>query len=190
MLFQGNSLWQILEAFGEDHRAAVFAMGLHHNLGFICIGEDLIKSDLFTAVGLEALVAHEVSHVYHNHLVKTLILTTIVSMLIDRMVSTRGFVIPDWWDYREIGFRMNALVYTLVAAWIYRCFEEEADMTAARIIDDPVALGKALEALKQNFREKPHLIYDLVTELFSNYPLLKNRKAYLKQAALNKEEQG
>lgn len=90
-------------------------------------------------------------------------------------------------DDPVVIWSLHGLVYTIIASAVCRLFEKEADMTASRIIDDPRVLGQALDGLEKNFREKPHFIYDFVTELFVSHPLTKNRKAYLTQAALNKE---
>lgn len=182
LIFKGSLLSLIPEHCGVDFRCNASAMSVYHNLGLICIGDDLIKG--LSDGELEAIIAHELGHINHNHLLKRLMFGPIIYLL------TNLFLLEPLYYLGVFNLLGSSAYWALATSGVYllsRTQEKEADLCAAKIIDDPCQISKALYKLEIIYREKSHAIMDFIDTFTSTHPLTKNRKKYIAQAAFEKE---
>lgn len=176
------------------------------SISVIFVGRDLI--DNMTEPEIEAIIAHELGHIDKYHSLKRIVYVTILALVLKYLIvkffpeSDRIGVGVAFMRFSDDGLgykRSNKLVtklirgYTvayiaknLVEKFISRCFEEEADILAASIINDPMSLAKALGCLEQTSSNKDRFIMDYIMELTRTHPLTKHRKAYLKDFVAKK----
>jgi Zn-dependent protease with chaperone function len=196
LVFKGNLVSSGLNQIGYDYTCDVFAISLTKSISLVYVGSDLI--DNLTEAELEAIVAHELGHIDKYHLVKSFIwigiLDLIFEYLVKRFPETKRVwlhFVPEFTDPYVSGYLLDFLKLFTVAYiakeiienFIFRCYEKEADLFAASIIDDPNVLGQALEDINKTYAKNDRFILDGLTRLFSTHPLRKDRVAYLKALA-------
>jgi len=138
-----------------------------------------------TADEILAVLAHEIGHLKNHHIIKNLLLMSIVSLLLfaaaaalirwDTLYRSFGFIgVEDYiglfllgmlWE--PIGFFLTPLTMALS-----RHYEREADQYAIRVIGSPAPLASALRQLaKDNLSNiHPHPLYVLLN--YSHPPLV------------------
>jgi hypothetical protein len=149
-----------------DFQNNAFATGLRskdRTLSLICIGVDVIEN--LTDSELEMVIAHELQHINHNHIIKMLIGGFIISLLMS-------------------GFPAEALWTLVLKNVLSRACETEADLEAGVLTQRPLDLANALDkiALVNNYKYR---ITDCIEWLISSHPLTRTRRGYLEE--LDKE---
>lgn len=133
--------------------------GLVPWLRYLLISDGLIGR--LSTIELRAVVAHEIAHVKHRHLVYSclsLLLPCLSIVVIKQMFVTQ--TTHDGVDYVLISVAMSC--WLLIHRFICRCFEHHADIEACRILMpnnqitlDSQCVGELSDALKKlNFGEE------------------------------------
>ena len=149
-----------------DFQNNAFAAGLRskdRTLSLICVGVDLIEN--LTDSELEAVVAHELQHINHNHIIKIFVGSFIISLLVS-------------------GFPLEALCSLVLKNLLSKACESEVDLDVAVLTQRPLELANALDKLGLIDNHKSR-ITDCITWLLSSHPSTKTRRKYLEK--LDKE---
>lgn len=198
LIFKGNLLWNVLEHCGIDFKCNAFAYSLSRSFGFICIGEDLIQ--YLSEQELEAIIAHELSHIHHNHVPKKIFLELTFYLVLLKIVQNLGLTNRAIWTNRALVLNQRImhvdasdLAVLFLDLAIIRLFsrycEKEADLTAITIIDDSQQLVNGLFKIEKISKLKQRIINDFISEIKSMHPLSKNRAQYIKKALKTDESQ-
>lgn len=188
LILKGNPLSTAAEHCGIDFKCNAFAWSLAQNFGLICIGEDLIQC--LSRQELEAIVAHELSHIQHNHVPKQLVLTLLSHLFASKLIESLGLqnrvvvttfgLVVDGQAKRVDAFDVAPYILDLMTLKLFsRYCENEADLTAAGIIDDPQQLSNALFKIEKISNLKRRVIADTIAEFSSTHPLSKHRAQHL-----------
>lgn len=195
LIFTGNPLSTAAEHCGIDFKCNAFAWSLAKNFGLICIGEDLIQC--LSPQELEAIVAHELSHIHHNHVPKQILLMVLFHIFGVKIIEALG--LNNKAVITSFGLAVNSKVIHVsafdVAPYILdlitiklfsRYCENEADATAAGIIDDHKQLSNAIFKIGKISNLKRRVIADTIAEVASTHPLSKHRAQHLEALAQQK----
>ncbi len=158
----------------EQKQVNAFAWSVHPNIGFVFIGKKLIE--ILSDDELEAVIAHELSHVYYNHVMQQLATNIVISPFILKNILT---------------YKTQALfVPAFISCGCSRAHERQADEKAAEIIDNPRSAANALDKISKavgykESRPKTALGKGLkfVEGIFSSHPSIHERKKYLNKLA-------
>jgi Zn-dependent protease with chaperone function len=175
-----------------------FATGRNPQRGVVCITEGLMQ--MLPEDELEAVIAHELSHIKHGDTLTATVAVTI-SVAISLLTETGMTGMFAMFNYRNANpIRLAALFPTLLLApltatltqlAISRTREYAADAGSASLTGNPRALANALERLENNSQQQsisteenpalaPLLIINpfkgkLVNRLFATHPPTNNR---------------
>jgi Zn-dependent protease with chaperone function len=195
-VFKGNLLSSGLNELGYDYTCNVYALSLTKSTSLICVGRDLV--DNLTESELEAVVAHELGHIDKYHVIKGLIWIWVLIFTFKYLVKFFPATNRVWYHFVPEcldpyvseylaqfleSFTVAYIAKKLIKNFVFRCQEKEADLFAASIIDDPNALGQALECMDKVYTQKDRVVLDGLMRLFRTHPLRKDRVAYLKALA-------
>jgi Zn-dependent protease with chaperone function len=196
LIFTGNPLSTAAEHCGIDYKCNAFAFSLAKNFGLICIGEDLIQC--LSPQELEATIAHELSHIHHNHVPKKILLTALFHLfavkfiehlgLRNRVIITSFGVAIDGEAKHCSAFDLAPYILDIITLKFFsRYFENEADATAATIIDDPKEVSNAVFKIEKISNLKRRIVADTIAEATSTHPLTKHRAQNLAVLAQKNE---
>jgi STE24 endopeptidase len=159
----------------------------------ILLGDTLLES--YSKDEIETVIAHELGHYKHKHIIKNIIIGTVSSFLTLFLIAYLYRLSLPWFGFSDIT-RISAL--PLLSVWgmiigliqnpvgniISRKYEYEADRYAVKSTADPAAFTSALEKLtEQNLGDKePH---PFVEWFFYSHPSIKNRIAAINKFSEN-----
>ncbi len=153
----------------------------------IILGDTLLEK--FTDDEIETVIAHEMGHYKHKHIIKNIIIGTASSFLSFFLMAYFYKLSLSWFGFSVLS---DIAALPILSLWamligivlepltniISRKFEHEADEYAVRTTDKKDVFIKTLEKLtEQNLSDKePH---PLVEWFFYSHPSIKNRIAFL-----------
>jgi heat shock protein HtpX len=177
-----------------------FATGANRNKALVAVSTGLLQGMRQDEV--EAVLAHEVSHVANGDMVTlaliqgvvntfVIFLSRVIGHLVDRVVFKveRGHG-PAFWITAIVAELILGVLASIIVMWFSRRREFRADAGGARLTS-PRAMAAALERLKQAY-EQPHLPDQLAafgisgkigqgfSRLFMSHPPLDERIAALR----------
>ncbi len=181
----------VMDGSKRSTKSNAFCTGLG-NKKRIALFDTLLKNQ--TIPELVAILAHEIGHAQHKHLLKGLLVQTcktgviflFMGMVIRSPELFRAFGITQ--PSVHTGLVIFALLYTPVSlvlgpfsAYVSRKHEFQADAFAARTLDDPLAMISALKKLSVSNRSNltPHPWY--VAFYYSHPPVLQRIRAIRKR---------
>lgn len=204
-IMKGNSFSYLIEKLGIYHvKNQLCTISLTSNISMLMIGEQILTGhqgstgDRLYDNELEALIAHELSHIYHNHFIKKLTLglacTALTTFLgcakkivpqtpaefLDGVITeinpqpTQARAFNSWAGIASFTSSVIGL-----NAYSRHC-EQQADTTATTIIKNPSSLARSLDkvrALQQNQSTWKTWAYSW----FSTHPTIGERKKKLEQ---------
>lgn len=153
----------------------------------IILGDTLLKE--YTTDEIETVIAHEMGHYKHKHIIKNLFIGTISSFLMFFLIAYFYQISLSWFGFNNIsqiaalpvlslwamiiGFLMEPLTNI-----ISRKFEYQADEYAVKSTNKKQIFINTLNKLtEQNLSDKdPH---PLIEWLFYSHPSIKNRVAHI-----------
>jgi len=163
----------------------------------ITIGADLLVDPVcqLQYSELKAVVAHELAHVKHGHVCKR------VNWFFGFWAATAA-TLAGIRKCTHYATSYDAVIRLQLAAditpWVIGVFpllkvtrlqEEEADRTAATVVDDPTALTRGLEKLYKMNRRHTNVFNSFgnaFMNFWSTHPTLKDREKYLEEIAAEK----
>ena len=153
----------------------------------ILLGDTLL--DEFTNDEIETVIAHELGHYKHKHIIKNLIIGTLSSFITLYLLALLYSNSLSWFGFKNI-YDIAAL--PILALWgmllgilqapltniLSRKFEYEADEYSVKVTNKPEVFIGTLEKLnEQNLGDKePH---PFVEWFFYSHPSIKKRIAYI-----------
>ena len=176
-----------------------FATGMNRNNALVAVSSGLLSS--MTRDEVEAVLAHEVSHVANGDMVTmaliqgvvntfVIVLSRIVGHLVDRVVfkTERGHG-PAYWITSIIAELVLGILASLITRWFSRQREYRADAGAAKLVG-PNKMIAALQRLNNTSTEAlPEQLNALgisggassFSELFMTHPKIDDRINALRQ---------
>ncbi len=154
----------------------------------ILLGDTLL--DNFNNDEIETVLAHEMGHYYHKHILKNIVLGTVTSFLTLYLISVFYNLSLSWFGFNSIT-QISAL--PILSLWgmligivqqplvnmLSRKYEYQADSYAIKATGKPEDFVRTLEKLnEQNLGDKePHPI---VEWFFYSHPSIKKRVSFIK----------
>lgn len=142
-------------AIYNDATPNAFATGMNKNNALVAVSSGLLQS--MTKEEVEAVLAHEVSHVANGDMITmaliqgvvntfVIVLSRIVGHLVDRVVfkTERGHG-PAFWITSIIAELVLGILASIIVMWFSRQREYRADAGAARLVGP----GKMIAALQR-----------------------------------------
>lgn len=176
-----------------------FATGMNRNNALVAVSTGLLSS--MTKDEVEAVLAHEVSHIANGDMVTmaliqgvvntfVIVLSRVVGHLVDRVVfkTERGHG-PAYWITSIIAELVLGILASLITRWFSRQREYRADEGAAKLVGANKMIA-ALERLGGTSSEAlPDQLNALgisgdkssISELFMTHPKLEDRISALRQ---------
>lgn len=161
----------------------------------ILLGDTLL--DNYSRDEIETVIAHELGHYKHKHIVKNLVFGTVSSFLTFFLISVLYGVSLKWFGFSSITeiaalplltlwAMLIGVVQTPLGSNISRRYEYQADEYAVKVTGKPDAFVNTLEKLnEQNLGDKdPH---PFVEWFFYSHPSIKKRIAAIRKI---KEDKG
>ncbi len=149
----------------------------------IILGDTLL--DGYSKEEIETVIAHELGHYKHKHIVKNIFISTIFSFLTLFLIAFFYEFSLSWFNFSDITQiaalpilslwgMLIGLIQTPISNWISRKYEYEADEYAVRSTRNPNAFKETLKKLSdQNLGdEDPH---PFVEWFFYSHPSIRNR---------------
>jgi len=154
----------------------------------ILLGDTLL--DNFNNDEIETVLAHEMGHYYHKHILKNIVLGTVTSFLTLYLISVFYNLSLGWFGFNSI-IQISAL--PILSLWgmligiaqqplvnmLSRKYEYQADSYAIRVTNKSDDFVRTLEKLnEQNLGDKePH---PFVEWFFYSHPSIKKRISFIK----------
>jgi STE24 endopeptidase len=149
----------------------------------ILLGDTLL--DNYTSDEIETVIAHELGHYYHKHILKNIVFGTVTSFLTLYLIAFLYNISLLWFGFENIVQISALLVLSLwamliglletpISSAISRKYEYEADKYAIKATGKPDDFIRTLEKLnEQNLGDKePH---PFVEWFFYSHPSIKKR---------------
>jgi heat shock protein HtpX len=180
-------------AIYNDATPNAFATGMNKNNALVAVSSGLLQS--MTQEEVEAVLAHEVSHVANGDMITmaliqgvvntfVIVLSRIVGHLVDRVVfkTERGHG-PAFWITSIIAELVLGVLASIIVMWFSRQREYRADAGAARLVGS----GKMIAALQRLARSSTQPLPDQLTAfgisggkagisaLFMTHPAIEDR---------------
>lgn len=187
-------------AIYNDATPNAFATGMNKNNALIAVSSGLLQS--MTQDEVEAVLAHEVSHVANGDMITmaliqgvvntfVIVLSRIVGHLVDRAVfkTERGHG-PAFWITSIIAELVLGVLASIIVMWFSRQREYKADAGAARLVGP----GKMIAALQRLARGSTEPLPDQlsafgisggkagISALFMTHPAIEDRINALRNA--------
>ena len=154
----------------------------------ILLGDTLINE--FTNEEIETVIAHELGHYKHKHIIKNLIIGTLSSFVTLYLLALLYSYSLSWFGFESItdiaalpilvlwGMLLG-IIQTPLTNILSRKFEYEADEYAVKVTNKPEIFINTLEKLnEQNLGDKePH---PFVEWFFYSHPSIKRRTEHIK----------
>lgn len=130
----------------------------------VCLHEDFIRNH--SPEQVRAVFAHELGHLYHNHLAVQWVLSIATASLSAAAMFATKALFPDTMS----AFVLRSLLFTAVTmtivAWVSRRNELVADWYACQLTKDPDSLLSCLEQLKRSHSPR----YPGLLNLWNTHP--------------------
>lgn len=149
----------------------------------IILGDTLLES--YSKEEIETVIAHELGHYKYKHIVKNIIIGTILSFVTLFAIAKLYELSLSWFDFNSITQiaalpilslwgMLIGLIQAPLSNILSRKYEYEADEYAVKATDNPEAFKNTLTKLnEQNLGDKdPH---PFVEWFFYSHPSIKNR---------------
>ncbi len=187
-------------AIYNDATPNAFATGMNKNNALVAVSSGLLQS--MTQDEVEAVLAHEVSHVANGDMITmaliqgvvntfVIVLSRIVGHLVDRAVfkTERGHG-PAFWITSIIAELVLGVLASIIVMWFSRQREYKADAGAARLVGP----GKMIAALQRLARGSTEPLPDQlsafgisggkagISALFMTHPAIEDRINALRNA--------
>lgn len=209
LIIKGNALTYLAEKLGIiTMKNDLFSFSITSNIGFICIGEHLLTglegqsgSRLYDDE-LQAVLAHEIAHIKHNHSPKklalllacgaltTLLSTTKITLPTTastflKEIKTELFPKPTPIPAKETIFRswsgITLFTTSVLGFNAYsRYCERQADETATTIIKNPSSLARSLDKIRA-LQQNQGTWMTWFNSFFSTHPTVGERKKHLER---------
>ncbi|MBX9830756.1 M48 family metalloprotease [Candidatus Babeliales bacterium] len=170
----------------------------------VMIGETLLLNT--TEEQAEAIIAHELGHIKHNHSKNRIIIKyALYAFAFVFMTFTISLPLIGWlnpWDlvtcYPWLGALVNRaygciasnllVIPTLIPLYnaYLKANEKQADLEAIATIDNPQALATALKKYDTQPHDQKSFLNNIEQTLFDDHPEIKSRIQYCIQAANKK----
>ncbi len=190
-------------AIAPSEQPNAFATGRSHKKAVVCVTAGLMK--LVDRRELEGVIAHELAHIKHNHmLVSTVAATMAGAIALLASVARWGAILGGGRDAdrNPLALIVMSIVAPLAAVIVQmaisRTNEFQADRTGAEIVGEPDGLASALQRLDAYARRIPMQVNPAAaqlaivnplaslrgggfTKLFSTHPSTEERVARLQE---------
>ena len=171
-------------ALAPSEQPNAFATGRSRDKAVVCVTAGLLK--LVNRRELEGVVAHELAHIKHNHmLVSTVAATMAGAIALLASIARWGAILGGGRDGDRNPFALIVmsivapLAAMIVQMAISRANEFQADRTAARLAGTPVGLASALRRLDSYSRRIPMEVNPAAAQLAIVNPLAGARRGGL-----------
>ncbi|MCX6152435.1 MAG: M48 family metallopeptidase [Ignavibacteriales bacterium] len=154
----------------------------------ILLGDTLLEN--YSTDEIETVIAHELGHYYHKHILKNIIFGTVTSFLTLYLLAVLYQVSISWFGFNHITqvsaipilslwAMLIGIIQSPIGSAISRKFEYQADEYAVKVTNKPEDFIRTLEKLnEQNLGDKePH---PFVEWFFYSHPSVKKRVAAIK----------
>ena len=193
-------------AIAPSEQPNAFATGRNQNHAVVCVTSGILQ--LVSARELEGVIAHELAHIKHRHmLVGTVAATVAGAIAMLASMAKWGLILGGGRGRRSNGGgNLLVMIVVMVIApmaamiiqmMISRSNEFQADATAARITSDPAGLASALQKIDGYVQKIPMQVNpaaaqlaiinplagsarDTMSRLFSTHPPTEKRVAKLR----------
>ena len=161
-------------AIAPSEQPNAFATGRSHRKAVVCVTAGILK--LVDRAELEGVIAHELAHVKHNHmLVSTVAATMAGSIALLASVARWGAILGGGRDRNPFALIVMSIVAPLAAMivqmGISRANEFQADRTGAQIAGASEGLASALQRLDAYSRRIPMQVNPAAAQLAIVNPL-------------------
>ena len=161
-------------AIAPSEQPNAFATGRSHRKAVVCVTAGILK--LVDRAELEGVIAHELAHVKHNHmLVSTVAATMAGSIALLASVARWGAILGGGRDRNPFALIVMSIVAPLAAMivqmGISRANEFQADRTGAQIAGASEGLASALQRLDAYSRRIPMEVNPAAAQLAIVNPL-------------------
>ncbi len=194
-------------AIAPSEQPNAFATGRNQNHAVVCVTSGILQ--LISARELEGVIAHELAHIKHRHmLVGTVAATVAGAIAMLASIAKWGLIFGGGRERRSNGGgNLVVMIATMIIApmaamiiqmMISRSNEFQADATAAKITSDPVGLASALQKIEGYAQKIPMEVNpaaaqlaiinplassagDTISRFFSTHPPTEERVAKLRR---------
>ena len=194
-------------AIAPSEQPNAFATGRNQNHAVVCVTSGILQ--LISARELEGVIAHELAHIKHRHmLVGTVAATVAGAIAMLASIAKWGLIVGGGRGRRSNGGgNLVVMIATMIIApmaamiiqmMISRSNEFQADATAAKITSDPVGLASALQKIEGYAQKIPMQVNpaaaqlaiinplassagDTISRFFSTHPPTEKRVAKLRR---------
>jgi heat shock protein HtpX len=174
-------------AVAPSEQPNAFATGRSPEHAVVCVTVGILR--LLPPRELEGVLAHELAHVRHRHmLVGTMAATLAGAVAMLGSVARWGMILGGFGgrDDREggaLGVLLMAIVAPIAAMIVQMAIsrqnEFQADATGARITGDPTGLASALEHIEGYAKQVPMRVNPAAAQLAIINPLSGGRQAFV-----------
>ena len=192
-------------AIAPSEQPNAFATGRNQNHAVVCVTSGILQ--LVSARELEGVIAHELAHIKHRHmLVGTVAATVAGAIAMLASIAKWGLFLGGRGRRSDGGGNLFVMIAAIIIApmaaaiiqmMISRSNEFQADATAARITSDPAGLASALQKIDGYVQKIPMQVNpaaaqlaiinplagsagDTVSRFFSTHPPTEKRVAKLR----------
>ena len=192
-------------AIAPSEQPNAFATGRNQNHAVVCVTSGILQ--LISARELEGVIAHELAHIKHRHmLVGTVAATVAGAIAMLASIAKWGLFLGGRGRRSDGGGNLFVMIAAMIIApmaaaiiqmMISRSNEFQADATAARITSDPAGLASALQKIESYAQKIPMQVNpaaaqlaiinplagsarDTMSRLFSTHPPTEKRVAKLR----------
>jgi heat shock protein HtpX len=187
-LRQNAGLPMPVVAVSDQGQPNAFATGRDHRHAVVCVTRgmwDAVAQGVMTAEELEGVMAHELAHVKHRHmLIGTIAATMAGAVMLIGTVLRWGAILGSGRDGQNNPIAMIALAILapiaamVVQMTISRRNEFEADEGGARICGNPLALASALRKIEMIAQRHPMQVSPSAAHMAIINPLTGARQAF------------
>ena len=167
-------------AIAPSEQPNAFATGRNQNHAVVCVTSGILQ--LVSARELEGVIAHELAHIKHRHmLVMTVAATVAGAIAMLASIAKGGLIFGGGRGRRSNGggnliVMLAMMIIAPIAAMIIqmmisRSNEFQADATAAKITSDPVGLASALQKIEGYVQKIPMQVNPAAAQLAIINPL-------------------
>ena len=167
-------------AIAPSEQPNAFATGRNQNHAVVCVTSGILK--LISARELEGVIAHELAHIRHRHmLVGTVAATVAGAIVMLASIAKWGLIFGGGRGRRSNGggnlivmiamMIIAPMAAMIIQMMISRSNEFRAAATAAKITGDPVGLGNALQKIEGYTQKIPMQVNPAAAQLAIINPL-------------------
>ena len=173
LIFKNNIItWLVEQYSGYAANLRSHNIALTKNISLVIIGNGLVKSA--SSDQLEATIARELAHIKMLHtLIGLVISTALVSFLLLAPRKSSDTILIA-------SISLVGLVGYFLLLSTFRLFQSEADLIAARVIDDPRSILDVILRMPI-IQASRRTIFNTVVRFISTQPLISDRVKYLKE---------